>query len=279
MIPFLTLLLHAALIAAAAPLLDGFLRQAAARLHRAAAPPPLQSLHDLRRLWRKPPHRPAAASFLTALAPPVALAAAATAALLTPSFSLGMATAPAADLVVIAALLALSRLLPALAAIDAAAPLAAAQIPAARLPAEPVLLLAALALILLAGTTNLDAAALATTLRVPAALAGLALLAALFPEPPTPAAFTGRDLALVAAAAQLRRVTTLSVAAAVIIPLGLAPPGATPDAWLAAAALWAIKLPALGLLATALAPYRVIYPAAALLALIAAVIIGIGARA
>lgn len=295
MIGWLALLLHAGLVALAAPLLDGLLRQMHARHHGHPAPPTLQPWHDLVRLWRKPPHRPAGRSFVMPAAPAATLALAAVAALLTPGLALGMATAPAADLVVILAFLAASRFVPALAALDAGDTLAATRISATQIPAEAVLMLAALVVMLLAGGTNVDAAA---ALRppptlpgiVPSAFAGLVLLAALAPlvgpYPPDPAIFSGRDLAIVTAAAQVRRVVSVSLAAIVGIPLGVAPPASNLSittllaAWLAGAAFWTLKLGVLGALAAQLARYRAepatpVLIAAALLALIAAVIIGV----
>jgi formate hydrogenlyase subunit 4 len=268
MTPWLLLLLHAALVALAAPTLAGLLRGT-----------PAQPWRDLIRLARKPGIRPAAASFVFAAAPPLSLGAAAAAALLVPSFSLGMATAPAADLVVVAGLLALSRLAPALAAFDASATqtFATTQITAARIAGEPVLLLAALATVLMSGGTNLEAAALRDGLpglRLPGLLAGFALLAVVAAEPRSPAIFSGRPLALMTAATHLRLVAGLSLVMAVGLPFGLAPPAAGLEAWLVGAACWALKLGVLAALAAVLAPHRVLMPAAALLALIAAVILG-----
>jgi formate hydrogenlyase subunit 4 len=268
MTAWLLLLLHASLVAAVAPTLFGLLNG-----H------PAQPWRDLIRLSRKPTLRPPTASFIVAASPPLSLAAAAAAALLVPSFTLGMATAPTADLIVVAGLLALSRLAPTLAAYEtsAAQTAAAAQYAAARLPIEPVLLLAALATLLMSGGTNIEAAALRDIqpgLRLPGLLAGFALLAVMAAEPAPPAIFSGRAQALVTAAAHLRRVAGLSLVLAVGLPFGLAPPGAGLAAWAVGAACWALKLGLLAALATALAPHRILLPAAALLALIAAVILG-----
>ena len=116
MMPGLALLLHAALVAVMAPTLDGLLRQVQARIGNQAPPPWQQPWRDLVRLWRKPGLTPVGGWFVFAAAPPVALGAAATAALLVPAFTAAMGTAGAADLIVVAALLTLSRMAPAIAA-------------------------------------------------------------------------------------------------------------------------------------------------------------------
>lgn len=269
----LTLLLHAVLMAGVAPALPGVLRGV-----------PLAHWRVLVRMARKPAMVPPNASFLFPAAPPLALGAAMAAALLVPSFALGMATAGGADLVVIVGLLAASRIAPALAAHDAGAAMAhgGAGLAAARLSSEPVLLLAILATALLAGTTNLDAMALRDSFHlsnvVAGVLAGLALLAAVV-EPPGPAVYSGRHLALVTAAAQLRRLVGLSVVATVALPFGLAGPGAGPDAWVVGMACWLLKLGVLAGLAGLVRRHRTVLQAAAVLASIAATILATQWRA
>ena len=114
----LTLLLHAALLLALAPVLAGGLRTARARLLGRGGPPVLQGWHDLIRLARKQPVLADNASWLFAAVPGVCAAAVLAAALLVPSFALGMATAPLSDLLVVAGLLGLARCALALAALD-----------------------------------------------------------------------------------------------------------------------------------------------------------------
>lgn len=272
MMAILTLLLHAVLVGLMAPTLGGVL-----------AGDPEKPWHDLIRLARKPSIQPHGASFIFAAMPSLSLGAAATAALLVPSFTLGMATAPAADFVVVAGLLGLSRLAPALATYDTAATqiFAGTQVAAARLPAEPILLLVALCALLMSGGTSLEAAALRDGLpglRLAGTLAGLALLAVVACEPPVPAVYSGRALALVTLAGHLRRLAGLSLVAAVGFPFGMALAGSSPDAWVVGAACWALKLGVLGALAVVVAPRPILLPAAALLALIAAVILGAQGR-
>jgi formate hydrogenlyase subunit 4 len=280
MTAWVLLLLHAVLMMAAVPALAWLVGapavQGAAHVWRG----PAWTLgRDLIRLGRKPSLQPPTASFIFAAVPSFSLGAAAAAALVVPSFSLGMATAPAADLVAVVGLLALSRLAQVLAAYEtsAAQSFAANQVAAARLPTEPVLLLAALAMLLMSGGTNLEVAALRDgwpILRVPGLLAGFALLAAVVVEPALPALYSGRALALVMVAAHVRRVAGLSLVMAVGLPFGLAPAGAGLAAWAVGVACWLLKLGLLAGLAALLAPHRILLPAAALLALIAAIILG-----
>lgn len=281
--PALLLVLHAALVAVAAPVLDGWMRQAAARWRGEAGPPWDQSWRDLVRLWRKPAMAPAGASFVFAGAPAVALGAAVVAALLVPGFSLGMATAGAADLVVVAGLLGLSRAVVALAAYDVGSTpvvFAGARVMAARVPAEPVLLLVALAALLLSGGTNVDAVAAAVRdggpgLRAAAVLVGVALMGLAAHEGGVPPGFGGRQQAMLMAAGQVRRVVLLALVLAVGAPFGMAGVGAGVAAWVVGVACWVLKMGVLGAVLAGLGPHRALLAAAALLALIAAVLLAV----
>ena len=178
----LILVLHAALIVVTIPVLAGMLGVLRARLAGRLGPPFLQPVRDMQRLLRKHPVLPESASPLLPIAPLVSLACLAAAALLVPSFALGMATAPVADLVVIAGLLAASRLAMSLAALDAGAAIsgmAASRAMSLAVLTEPALLLAVFVVATMAGSTNLDSVAGAlreggSALRVSL---GLALLA------------------------------------------------------------------------------------------------------
>lgn len=279
MTPWLVLLIHAALVAGAALPLAAVLGPNKAYVAKLRVPPLAQPARDLLRQWRKPPLRPANTSFLVGIAPSLACAAAGTAALLTPGFCLGMATAGAADLVVVTGLLALSRLAPVLAAYDAGLVLPGAAVAAARLPSEPVILLAALVLILLTGSTNLDAAIARDSLpHLAPVLAGFALLAAIGRDSPVPALYSGRDAALIALAAHLRRIAAFSLVILITLPLGIAQPGAGLAAWLIGAGVWLGKLIIAGSISATLGPVRAALPAATLLALTAAVIAAVGGR-
>ena len=256
---WLALLLHGPLMAGAAMLLAGILPWALARLAGQVGPLPVQAWRDWRRLLHKRPVVPEGASRLFIAAPFVSLAAVGTAALLVPSFSLGMATAPAADLLVVAGLLALSRAVLALAALDAgSAPgaLGAAGVLRIGLVAEPALVVAGLTLAAATGSTNLVVAA--AGLREPAVLGvpllltvlGLATISAALDETgATP--FSGWHRAAAEAALALRRVVWLSVVAALVLPASLALPGLDAVAWLVAIMAWALKIALLAAVCTA----------------------------
>jgi len=186
-----------------------------------------------------------------------------------------MASAPAADLLVLFLLLALARALPILAAMDAGAPAggaAAGRALGRAVLAEPALFLVVLAFALLCGGTNLDQ--LAGFLRDGTALhrAGLLLvLAALVmlglgdtgrtplddpdagQEPDMGLAglaldYAGPHLACLQLAAGLRLTLWLSLLATLLLPDTLAPALATPLDWAAGIVFWAGKMIVLALL-------------------------------
>lgn len=306
-------LLHAALMLAAAPLLVGVLRWFEARLAGRTGPPLLQPWRDLGRLVGKQSVLAENSSALFRTAPAVAFAALVAAAMLVPSFTPGMIGAPAADLLVIAGLMALSRSVLALAALDTGA--AFGGIGASRgmlvsVCAEPALLLVFFTLALLAGSTNLDAVAAvlgeAGGARAALALALPALIAVALAESGRVLAgdrmlgelamvdaamaleYSGRHLALIKAAAALKLLVWLSLIAVVFAPFGVAPAGVSPAFWLPGLAAWAVKLcvlvAALALFETVLSRMRLFrVPAflgiALLLALLAAVLVLAGQRA
>jgi formate hydrogenlyase subunit 4 len=265
--------LHLALILITAPLLAGAVRWAKARLMGRRGPSPLQPVRDLIKLLRKRPVLAENASAVSRLAPYVAVAATVLAAALIPSFCRGMLFAPVADLVLVAGLLALARVALALAGMDvgtAFGGLSAAREMSFAALAEPALLLGAMSLAILAGTTNLDAIAGALLegglgLRVSLGLALVALLGVAVAEnaripvdnPATHLELTmvheamileasGRHLALWDYQAALRLTLWLALLAAVFLPAGLAPPGAGPLAWATGLAAWAAKMAVLG---------------------------------
>ncbi len=251
------LLLHAAVMAGMALLLAGMMPWARARLAGHVGPPVLQPWHDWRRLLRKRPVVAEGTSALLPWAPAVALAAIAVAALLVPSFALGMATAPMADLVVIAGLLGLARGILALAAIDAGTgPAGLAALRSIRLGAlaEPAVLLVVFTVALLTGTTNLDASvaslheALVPGVPLLLAVAGLAgVVVAAEAEGNTGfAEASGWHEAAAEAAMALRRVVWLSLVAALLLPGGIALAGSGPLDWLVGLAAWVVKLAVLG---------------------------------
>lgn len=308
----MALLLHAALVLAGAPVLAGALRLVRARAQGRRGPPVGQLWRDLVRLSRKRPVLAQDASWVFAAVPGVCAASTGAAALLVPSFALGMATAPLSDLLVVAGLLALARCAVALAALDAGTAteaMGASRTMAPAAFAEPASLLVALVPLWLAGTTNLDAAAgllregaQGAPISLGLALAATATVALWEAAPPPaddPAAprepavahaavapeHSGRHLALLEYAAALRLLVWLNLIACLFLPWGTAPAGAGPLAWAVGLLAWAAKLAALALGLVALgAGVARVRPAAVpevlglalLLALLAAVFLFVG---
>jgi formate hydrogenlyase subunit 4 len=261
-----SLVLHAALMMTAAPLLAGLRGLARAQLLGRTGPSLIQPWRDLARLVRKHPVLPDAASWLFTGVPFVCLATAIVAALLVPSFALGMLTAPLSDLVVLAGLLALARYALALAGYDTGTGLGgmgATRITLVAVWAEPAVLLIILVLASLAGSSNLDAIG-ATLSEQPqgvpwfAAGVALAIVGFMLTGPGRDAAqltlvheaamldYSGRYLAMVAYAGQLGVLVWLSLLAALFIPSGMASGGAGLMAWALGIVAWGLKIGALG---------------------------------
>jgi formate hydrogenlyase subunit 4 len=265
----LTQLLHLALVLAAAPLVVGGVRWLKARMMGRIGPHPLQPWRDLLKLLRKRPVMADNASWISRAAPYLAVAAAAAALALVPSFSRAMLLAPLGDLILIAGLLALGRVALALAGMDvgtAFGGLGAAREMSFAALAEPALLLAVLTFAILAGTTGLEAIAAtfqdgALGLRVSLALALIALCAVAVAEnaripvdnPATHLELTmvheamileasGRHLALWEAASALRLTLWLALIVAVFLPFGSAPAGFAPLGWMAGIVAWVAKM-------------------------------------
>ena len=272
--------LHVALVLAAAPVLVGLVRRIKARLLGRIGPPVLQPWRDLLRLWRKQAVCAENASWLFHAAPIAAFAATAAAAALVPSFAMGMATAPMADLLVIAGLLTLARCILALAAMDvgtAFGGIGASREMTFAVFAEPALMLVFVTLSLLIGTTNLDLIATAlhdggAGLRVSLGLTLIGTIIVAIAEngripvdnPATHLELTmvheamvleysAWHLALIEAGAALKLLIWLGLIASVYAPFGLAAATA-PLLWPVGLLAWAAKI---GLLATALAVFEV----------------------
>lgn len=250
-------ILHLALMLAAAPSVAGVMDGLDARLAGRTGPPLLSPWRDLVRLCRKTPILMDGFSAVTQIAPAVALGATLSAAALVPSFTLGMALSPLADVLVIVSLLTIARVATALAALDSGAPLPGlAQQGASALAvvAEPALMLAMVALALMGGSFNLDliigqqregvllpAAASAVTLT--------ALLALLLGDMRAPGRdieqmFGGIELAMIRMAGWLRLVIWVDLVGNLFLPIGIAPTDGFPAAWLVGVACWAVKLAA-----------------------------------
>lgn len=262
-------IVHVLLMLAVAPLLAGLVAWLKARLLRQAGSRVWQTWRDLRRLARKQPVIAENASPLFRAAPAIAFAVVATAAALTPSFATGMAFAPLSDLLVIAGLLALARVVMALAAMDVGTTIGG--MGAARTMrfagfAQPALFLVIFTFALLAGTTNLDAiadllrdgsigiraslglalvalsaVAAAETGRLPLADANARCEPTMLYEAVT-FEYSGRDLALLRAAEALKLLVWLSLIAILFMPYGAVPATAGLLAWLVGIAVWCVKL-------------------------------------
>ena len=245
--------LHGALILAAAPLAAGLATVCRARLLGRRPPPLTQPYRDLARQLGKQTLTPDNATELYPVWPFAACAATVTAALITPGFCAGTATATLGDAFTWLGLLALASASALLAGLETGADLGGAA--AARaLPghafAAPVLLVLLLVFALIAHSTNLNGIGLALqsaplALSVPFALALLAVLAtALAAGPPDPALtreYSGRHLALMHYVDMLRRTIFLSLFAALFLPYGTAYAGHLLT-WPAGILLWALKL-------------------------------------
>lgn len=269
-----SLLLHAALMLVAAPLLAGMRAWVRARLLGRTGPPLTQPWQDLVRLSRKRPVLPGPASWLFAGAPFACLSVIVVAALLVPSFALGMPTAPVSDLIVLAGLLALDRCVLALAGYETGTALGgvgASRVMLAAVWAAPAAALVILLLATLAGTSNLDAACAALReapeglavawlpASAAAAVIGFVMAGRGQDGPPltlmqdaAALEYSGPALAMVTYAGQLRVLVWITLIAAVVLPFGLAPGGAGLLAWGIGVAAWIVKAGALGVAMAAL---------------------------
>jgi formate hydrogenlyase subunit 4 len=265
LIGLIILVLHAALIVMAVPAVSCVLGVLRARLAGRIGPALLQPVRDWQRLLRKQPVLPESASPVLLAAPLVSVTALAAAALLVPSFALGMATAPVADLIVLAGLLAASRVATALGALDSGTALggvAAARAMSLAALTEPVLLLAVFVVASMAGSANLDAVAGAlreggSGLRVSLGLALVAVAIVALVEAgrfqargstlglgmdTSYLSLSGWHLAVAEYAAGLRLVVWLSLLLAMFVPAGIAPAGAGLLAWIAGLLAWVVKM-------------------------------------
>ena len=285
-VAFVAQLAHIAVILVAAPTLIGGIRWMQARLVGRGGPPLLQPWQDLARLLGKQPVMAESASEVFAVAPLLSAAAVAIAAVLVPSFTLGMTLAPFADLLTIAGLLALARCSSALAGMDAGTALgglgASRSMVVACLSA-PALVLTIFVLGLLAGSTNLDVIAamqqesrtdwrtsaglaLISTVLVAIAdgAAGPAVRSELAMQPEAMALeFSGRDLAVIDGTEALRLLVWFNLIVAMFLPFGMAPAGAGPAALFLGLVCWVAKLlvlaGVLALLQTAMGRLRLVH--------------------
>lgn len=233
-----------------APLLQGILRRLKARFQYRRGPSVWQPYRDLHKWWGKTPVESDSSSIVTAAAPVVVLAAMVSAAMLVPTIAIQPALDHAGDLLVVVGLLALARFVLALAALDAGSAFggmgSSREVAIASL-VEPGVLLALAVAVATAGTTDLAGLAAHGTaqgvswLTPPVLLAALAFGIVAIAEtghepvdnPDTHLELTmihegmlleasGRRLALLTYASQLKLVVVVGLFAAVFLPFGIA---------------------------------------------------------
>jgi len=243
-------LVQGALALGCAPLLQGIIKQLKARLQYRRGPSVWQPYRDLRKWWGKTAIESDTASALTEAAPVIVLSAMVVAVLLIPIVAVRPPLDGTGDLLVVLGLLALARFVLALAALDAGSAFggmgASREVAIATL-VEPGLLLSLAVVVAIAGTTDLAAIAahgvgagaslLAPPLLLAAAAFGIVAIAETGHEPvdnpDTHLELTmihegmlleasGRRLALLTYAAQLKLVVVAGLFMAVFMPLGAA---------------------------------------------------------
>lgn len=277
-----------ALVLAAAPLVTGCVRKAKARLTRRRGASVLQPYRDLARLLRKEAVLAENASWLFRAVPYIVFAATWIAAALVPTFATGLVFSWTADLIAITALLGCARFFLALAGMDVGTSFggigSSREVMISSL-AEPALIMIVFTLALVARSTQLSTVAdvmlnSGVGLRVSLALALVALVMVAIAEngripvdnPATHLELTmvheamvleysGRHLALIELAGQLKLVLYLSLIACVFVPWGLAAQGTGLVAAAVGVAAWGGKLAAgaiaLALFETSIAKMRV----------------------
>jgi formate hydrogenlyase subunit 4 len=152
-------LLQALLIAALAPLLVGWIRKVKARLQNRRGPSPLQPYRDLYKLLGKEARVAHTSSVLFSAAPYIVFVATWLAAATVPLVAVNLPTAAIADIIVLAGLLALARFFLALAGMDvgtAFGGMGASREMLVSALAEPAMLMAVFTLTMTAHSTNLS---------------------------------------------------------------------------------------------------------------------------
>ena len=241
------------LVLALSPLLTGFVRKVKARLLRRQGPPLLQPYRDLIRLLRKEVVLADSASWLFRVIPYIVFAGTWVAASLVPTFRGGLLFSWSADLIALIALLGSARFFLALAGLDVGTSFggigSSREVMIASL-AEPAMLMIMFTLALIAGSTQLSTmvtymASGDVGLRVSLGLALLALIMVAIAEnaripidnPATHLELTmvheamvleysGRHLALIDLASELKLLLYLSVIGCLFVPWGFAEPNA-----------------------------------------------------
>jgi formate hydrogenlyase subunit 4 len=257
------------LVLAVAPAVTGITRKVKAQLMRRQGAPVIQGYRDLIKLVRKEAVLAHNASWFFRSAPYVIFSVTWVAAALVPTFASGLMFNWAADVVALVALLGAARALLALAAMDVGTSFggigSSREMMIATL-AEPAMLLVVLTLALSAGTTRLPGVAdffisQPLTVRVSLALAMLALVIVALAEnaripvdnPATHLELTmvheamvleysGRHLAMIEAASQIKLMLYFSLIICLFVPFGMATASAGPLEWLIGAMVYLAKL-------------------------------------
>jgi formate hydrogenlyase subunit 4 len=257
-----------ALVLALAPLLTGVVRKVKARLLRRRGASVLQPYRDLRRLLAKDVVLAENASWLFRAAPYLIFALTWVAAALVPTFATDLIFSWSGDLIAIIALLGSARFLLALAGLDVGTSFggigASREVMIASL-AEPAMLMIAVTLALIAGSTQLSTVAEAMLagvgLRVSLALALVAFVIVAVAEngripvdnPATHLELTmvheamvleysGRHLAMIELAASLKLLLYISAIACIFVPMGLVSAGAGPVGYAVGMVAYLLKL-------------------------------------
>ena len=252
-----------------APAITGITRRTKARFMRRQGAPVYQPYLDLIKLTRKEAVVAVNASWFFRSAPYAILAFTWVAAALVPAFASGLMFNGAADAVALVALLGAARAILALAGMDIGTSfggIGSSRETMIATLAEPAMLLVVLTIALTAGTTRLPGIAnflisAPITVRVSLALALVALIIVALAEnaripvdnPATHLELTmvheamvleysGRHLAMIEAAAQLKLVLYISLIICLFLPFGMAPASAGPGAWAVGLAIYVLKL-------------------------------------
>ncbi len=276
------------LVLLVAPALAGLTRMVKARLMRRQGPPLMQGYRDLLKLVRKEAVVADNASWLFRASPYVIFALTWVAAALVPTFASGLMFNWAADVVALVAIAGAARALLALAGMDIGTSfggLGSSREMMISSLAEPAMLLVVLTMALVAGTTRLPAVAdffiaQPLAIRVSLALAFVSLVIVALAEnaripvdnPATHLELTmvheamvleysGRHLAMIEAAGQLKMVLYISLMVCLFVPYGMAPADAGVAAWVLGGAFYVGKLAvaaaALGVWEVSIAKMRV----------------------
>ena len=257
------------LVLLVAPAITGITRRTKARFMRRQGAPIIQPYRDILKLLRKEAVVAENASWLFRSAPYAILAFTWVAAALIPTFASGLMFNWAADAVALVALVGAARALLALAGMDVGTSFggigSSREMMIATL-AEPAMLLVVLTMALTAGTTRLPEVAefyisAPFTVRISLALALVALVIVALAEnaripvdnPSTHLELTmvheamvleysGRHLAMIELAAQLKLVLYISLIICLFLPFGMAPANTGPGAWTIGAGVYLGKL-------------------------------------